>query len=228
MLQTNNTGLCLQCLSHTGPAPAHSAHCSGSRLLCRELSEAGPGLHAPPWSKLLRLRHSGSSRRCGLHWACVLSPSQVRVAQVFGERSCCDLSTFPSLLFSFLGVQLAPLLRQMVTVFEDNDLLFWVPDVLCQCWEVVLWNLLSVKMFFWWICEGESGLPVLFLCHLRTALLLYFKFSIKMKKKNTLWLKQTSKLYYQNFSEGSFISTERNSLSTNMTKKAQLGVLRSG
>ena len=22
-LQTNNTGLCLQCLSHTGPAPAH-------------------------------------------------------------------------------------------------------------------------------------------------------------------------------------------------------------
>ena len=24
-------------------------------------------------------------------------------------------------------------------------------------------------MFFWWICGGESGLPVLFLCHLRTA-----------------------------------------------------------
>ena len=24
-LQTNNTGLCLQCLSHTGPAPAHGA-----------------------------------------------------------------------------------------------------------------------------------------------------------------------------------------------------------
>ena len=23
MLQTNNTGLCSQCLSHTGPAPAH-------------------------------------------------------------------------------------------------------------------------------------------------------------------------------------------------------------
>ena len=51
---------------------------------------------------------------------------------------------------------------------------------------------------------------------------------LKMKKKNTLWLKQTSKLYYQNFSEGSFISKERNSLSTNMTKKAQLGVLCSG
>ena len=24
-------------------------------------------------------------------------------------------------------------------------------------------------MFFWWICGGESGLPVLFLCYLRTA-----------------------------------------------------------
>ena len=28
--------------------------------------------------------------------------------------------------------------------FEDNGLLFWVPDVLCQPSEVVLWNLLSV------------------------------------------------------------------------------------
>ena len=53
--------------------------------------------------------------------------------------------------------------------FEDNGLLFWVPDVLCWHSEVVLWNLLSVQMFFWWICGGESGLPVLFLCHLRTA-----------------------------------------------------------
>ena len=34
------------------------------------------------------------------------------------------------------------------TVFEDNDLLFWVPDVLCQHSEVVLWNLLSIEMFF--------------------------------------------------------------------------------
>ena len=53
--------------------------------------------------------------------------------------------------------------------FEDNGLLFWVPDVLCRHSEVVLWNLLSVQMFFWCICWGESGLPVLFLCHLRTA-----------------------------------------------------------
>ena len=32
-----------------------------------------------------------------------------------------------------------------------------------------LWNVLSVQIFFWWICGGESGLPVLFLCHLRTT-----------------------------------------------------------
>ena len=28
--------------------------------------------------------------------------------------------------------------------FEDNGLLFWVPDILCQHSEVVLWILLSV------------------------------------------------------------------------------------
>ena len=39
--------------------------------------------------------------------------------------------------------------------FEDNGLLFWVPDVLCWHSEVVLWNLFSVQMFFWWIC-GEK------------------------------------------------------------------------
>ena len=55
MQQTNKTVVCMQCLSHTGPTPAHSAHSSGSRLLRQELSEAGPGLHAPPRSKLLRL-----------------------------------------------------------------------------------------------------------------------------------------------------------------------------
>ena len=37
-----------------------SLHCSGSRLLHQELSEASPGLHAPPRSKPLRFRHSGT------------------------------------------------------------------------------------------------------------------------------------------------------------------------
>ena len=32
--------------------------------------------------------------------------------------------------------------------FKDTGLLFWVPDILCQHSEVVLWNLLSVQMLF--------------------------------------------------------------------------------
>ena len=115
MLQRNNTGMCSQCLSHTGPAPTHGAHSSGSRLLRWEPSEAGSGLHAPPQSKLLRFRHSGSPQRRRLGWACILCPSQVRVAQVFGECGHCDLSPPPSLLLGFLGVQLAHLLRRMMT-----------------------------------------------------------------------------------------------------------------
>ena len=55
MLQTNNTGMCSQCLSHTGPAPAHSTHHSGSMLFLGDLSEARPRLHAPPRSKPLSL-----------------------------------------------------------------------------------------------------------------------------------------------------------------------------
>ena len=41
--------------------------------------------------------------------------------------------------------------------------------VLCQNSEVVMWNLLSVQMFFQWICVGASGLPVLFNCYHMTA-----------------------------------------------------------
>ena len=57
-------------------------HCLGSRLLHQEPSEAGPGLHAPPRSKLLRFRHLGSPQRCRLSWACILCPSQIRAGQV--------------------------------------------------------------------------------------------------------------------------------------------------
>ena len=86
-LQTNNNGVCSQCLSHTGPAPltasvASCPHCSGSRLLHRDPSAAGPGLLAPPRSKLLRFRHLGSPQRRRLCWTCILCPSQVQAAQV--------------------------------------------------------------------------------------------------------------------------------------------------
>ena len=73
-------------------------------------------------------------------------------------------SSLPTSIVSFFV-----LLYFFLPVFEANDLLCWVPDVLCQHSEVVLWNLLSIEMFFWWIFEGESGVPVLFLHHLRTA-----------------------------------------------------------
>ena len=35
----------------------------------------------------------------------------------------------------------------LLSVFEDSDLLFWVPDVLCHHSEVILWSLLN-EMFF--------------------------------------------------------------------------------
>ena len=61
---------------------AFCLHCSGSGLLCRELSDAGPGLCALPRSKPLRFRLSGPPQRRRLGWACVLRPSQVWAAQV--------------------------------------------------------------------------------------------------------------------------------------------------
>ena len=59
-----------------------SLHCSDSRLLCWELSDEGPGLHALPRSKFLGFRFSGTPQGRRLGWACVLCPSQVRAAQV--------------------------------------------------------------------------------------------------------------------------------------------------
>ena len=58
-----------------------SLHCSGSRLLCLQLSEAGPGWRAIPRSKLFRFRFSGTPQRHRLSRTCVLCPSQVRAAQ---------------------------------------------------------------------------------------------------------------------------------------------------
>ena len=70
------------------------------------------------------------------------------------------------------------LLYFLLPPLEDNGLLFWVPDVLCRHSEIVLWNWLSVLMFFWWIYREESGLPILFLHHLRTTSMWIFYFSL--------------------------------------------------
>ena len=49
-------------------------------------------------------------------------------------------SEFQSYSYSNLKISPSP--------FEDNGLPFWVPDVLCQHSEVVLWNLFSIQMVF--------------------------------------------------------------------------------
>ena len=99
MLQTNNSGVCSQCLSHAGHAPAHGAHRSGSMSLRQELSEAGPRLHAPPQSKPYRLGSQVALRGADSVGP-VLCPPQDRVAQVFGEHGRCNLSPFPAAQFS--------------------------------------------------------------------------------------------------------------------------------
>ena len=132
-LQTNITGVCgkcFQCLSHSGFAPTPplgkrvcfpSLCCLGSRSLCRELSEAGPGLYALLRSNLLRCRYSSTPQRHRLGWACVLCPSKAQAAQVTRclvsmvtvPYHLCDLSPPLSLPLGFLGVPPAYLLRQM-------------------------------------------------------------------------------------------------------------------
>ena len=103
---------------HSRPVCFPCLHCLGSRLLCPELSEAGPGLYALPRSKLLRFRYSRSPQRRRLGWACVLCPSRIRAAQVTGclASAVAVTSPPPSLLLGFPGVHLAHLLRRMPTV----------------------------------------------------------------------------------------------------------------
>ena len=91
-------------------------NCSGFRLFHWEPSVASPGLLAPPRSKPLRFRHSGSPQRRRLGWACVLCPSQVQAAQVMRCLASVIATTYASPPLSYLGVQLAHLLRQMLTV----------------------------------------------------------------------------------------------------------------
>ena len=94
-----------------------SLHCSGSRLLCRELSEVGPGLNALPRSKPLKFMFSGTPQRRRLDWACILCPLPVGAAQVtrclasmVAPSWGCNLSPPLSLPLGFLGVQQACLL----------------------------------------------------------------------------------------------------------------------
>ena len=55
------------------------------------------------------------------------------------EDSLPEMELRPSLFCLFFC-----LLYFFLPPFEDNRLLFWVPDVLCRHSEIVLWNLLGV------------------------------------------------------------------------------------
>ena len=124
MLQTSNTGVCLQCLSHTGPAPAHGTCALHSHAA--QAVESSARNHSRPalgCMHLSGLSHSGSGTRVvseaqtqlGLHF--VPFPGQSSSGdEVFVECGHRDLSPPLSLQLSFLGVQLVHLLRQMLTV----------------------------------------------------------------------------------------------------------------
>ena len=93
-----------------------------------------------------------------------------------GERVSCYLETSPLWWLppqdGSLSLTLLPLFLSFIfcpTSFQREWVAFWVPGVLHQHSEVVLWKSFSIQMIFWWICWGESGLPIVFLCYLRTA-----------------------------------------------------------
>ena len=101
MLQTNNTGMCSQCLSLTGSAPTHSA-CSLPAHAAQALG-CSTGNH--PWLALgclyfpgpscsgsgTRVVLSAADSRLGLCFVPFPNPSSSG-DEVFGACDCCDLS----------------------------------------------------------------------------------------------------------------------------------------
>ena len=65
-----------------------------------------------------------------------------------------DRSPSLTLLSLFLSFVFCP------TSFWREWAAFWVPGVLRQCSEVVLWQFLSIQMIFWWICGGRKWSPL--------------------------------------------------------------------
>ena len=107
-------------------------HCSAPGCSAGELSEAGPGLCAPPRPKPLMFRFSGTPQRCRLSWACVLCPSQVQATQVTRclvsaqswAGQCVLLPPLPQTL-GFLGAQREHHFRCAVCLLWGADL--WLP-----------------------------------------------------------------------------------------------------
>ena len=63
-----------------------------------------------------------------------------------------DLSLLPLAFSLILTIASRPLhpysTNDKTSPFEENGLPFWVPGVLCQHSEAVLWKLLSIQMIF--------------------------------------------------------------------------------
>ena len=100
MLQTNNTGVRSQCLSHTGSAPTHGtcslpAH-TARALGCSAGNNQRPALgclHFPGPSRSgsgTRVVLRGADSQLGLRFLPFPGPSSSG-DEVFGERQCCDL-----------------------------------------------------------------------------------------------------------------------------------------
>ena len=134
-LQANVTGLCgkcLQCLSHTGFAPAHSVSAfmfytaQAPGCSAGELSNAGSGLRALPRSQLLKFRYSTRAQtRLGLCFVPCPGPSSSE-EQVLSERTLpggwCVLTPHRSQPLSFLSVQLDRCLRCAMCLLWGSDL----------------------------------------------------------------------------------------------------------
>ena len=82
----------------------------------------------------------------------------------------CPLPAFRSLfcgICSSLKCSFDEFVREKVVSLSYSPTILGPPPPTCKFLQ--RWNLISVEMFFWWICEGKSGIPVLFLHHLRTT-----------------------------------------------------------
>ena len=178
-------------LTHIRSLGLSSGH-SGPVLTLRTNDAAHNSLPRPPHSPTRRWWIRTSVSLLHLHVKLRLSMYSVLIfffLQVMLPSNISKLPTdtpvrgFPTvwklllLHYSLLRVGLHPkifylffyLLYFVLPLFEEIGFPFWVPGVLPQFSEIVLWKLFNIQRIFWWICRGESGLPVLFLHHLVTA-----------------------------------------------------------
>ena len=83
----------------------------------------------------------------------LITDSQVRVFPGVWKQNSLFFDSLPRTdLHPYLFCLSFYLLKFFPPFFEDNGLLFWVPDVLSLHSEVVLCDLLSIQMFFRLIC----------------------------------------------------------------------------